>query len=284
MDFAGKKMLWFIISLVIIIPGIVSIMINGLNFGIDFAGGNLIQVQFQNETTVETVRGAVNEAGISDAMVQESDDNSFIIKTKVIDEEQERLILKSLSDTAGDYEIMRNEGVGPSIGSELRKAGLISLFLALALMVVYITIRFEFSFAVAAILALCHDVIITVGVFSILQFEVNSEFIAAVLTVVGYSINATIVIFDRIRENLKSGKKDAIENIVNLSIKQTMARSVNTTITVLFVIIALLLLGGETIRNFNIVLLTGVISGLYSSVFLAGNFWLMIRNLKGKKA
>lgn len=284
MDFSGKKMLWFIISLVIIIPGIVSIMINGLNFGIDFAGGNLIQVQFQQETNVDTIRSAVNESGISDALVQESDENSYIIKTKVIDEKQESLLLTSLTNNVGEYEIMRNEGVGPSIGSELRKAGLISLFLALALMVVYITIRFELSFAIAAILALCHDVLITVGIFSILQFEVNSEFIAAVLTVVGYSINATIVIFDRIRENLKAIKKDSLENIVNLSIKQTMARSVNTTITVLFVIVALLIFGGETIRNFNIVLLTGVISGLYSSVFLAGNFWLVIRNLKGKKA
>ena len=284
MDFSGKKMLWFIISLVIIIPGIVSIMINGLNFGIDFAGGNLIQVQFQQETNVDTIRSAVNESGISDALVQESDENSYIIKTKVTDEKQESLLLTSLTNNVGEYEIMRNEGVGPSIGSELRKAGLISLFLALALMVVYITIRFELSFAIAAIFALCHDVLITVGIFSILQFEVNSEFIAAVLTVVGYSINATIVIFDRIRENLKAIKKDSLENIVNLSIKQTMARSVNTTITVLFVIVALLIFGGETIRNFNIVLLTGVISGLYSSVFLAGNFWLVVRNLKGKKA
>jgi preprotein translocase subunit SecF len=284
MDFSGKKMLWFIISLVIIIPGIVSIMINGLNFGIDFAGGNLIQVQFQNETSVDTIRTAVNDSGISDALVQESDDNSFIIKTKVITEEQEKTLLASLTNNVGEYEIIRNEGVGPSIGSELRKAGLISLFLALALMVVYITIRFELSFAIAAILALCHDVLIIVGIFSILQFEVNSEFIAAVLTVVGYSINATIVIFDRIRENLKAVKKDSLENIVNLSIKQTMARSVNTTITVLFVIISLLIFGGETIRNFNMVLLTGVVSGLYSSVFLAGNFWLVIRNLKGKKA
>ncbi len=284
MDFSGKKMLWFIISLVIIIPGIVSIMINGLNFGIDFVGGNLIQVQFQEETDVDIVRDAVNESGISDAMVQKSENNSFIIKTKVIDDEQENLLLVSITENVGNYEIMRNEGVGPSIGAELRRNGLISLFIALALMVVYITIRFEFSFAIAAILALCHDVLIMVGLFSILQFEVNSEFIAAVLTVVGYSINATIVIFDRIRENLTSLKKESIENIVNISIKQTLARSLNTTITVLFVVVALLVFGGETIKNFNIVLFTGVISGLYSSIFLASNFWLVFRNLKGKKA
>lgn len=284
MDFTGKKMLWFIISLVIIIPGIISIMINGLNFGIDFAGGNLIQIQFQEEKSVDAIRQRVTEAGITDALVQESDDNSFIIKTKVIDEAQGKEILSSITQNVGEFEIMRNEGVGPSIGSELRKAGLISLTLALALMVVYITFRFELSFAIAAILALCHDVLIIVGIFSILQFEVNSEFIAAVLTVVGYSINATIVIFDRIRENLKSVKKESLENIVNLSIKQTMARSINTTITVLFVVIALLVFGGETIRSFNIVLLAGVVSGLYSSVFLAGNFWLVIRNLKAKKA
>ena len=131
MDFSGKKMLWFIISLVIIIPGIVSIMINSLNFGIDFAGGNLIQVQFQQEINVDTIRSAVNESGISDALVQESDENSYIIKTKVIDEKQESFLLTSLTNNVGEYEIMRNEGVGPSIGSELRKAGLISFIFLL---------------------------------------------------------------------------------------------------------------------------------------------------------
>ena len=283
MDYSRKRMLWFIISLVVIIPGVISIMINGLNFGIDFAGGNLLQVQFEEKIDVNEIRTSVENAGISDAQVQESDNNSFIIKTKVIEREQEENLINTLSEQVGDFEIMRNEGVGPSIGAELRKAGLISLFLALVLMVVYITFRFELFFAIAAIIALCHDVLVTVGIFSILQFEVNSEFIAAVLTVVGYSINATIVIFDRIRENLKIMKKEAIEDIVNTSIKQTLSRSINTTVTVLFVIIALLLLGGDTIKSFNIVLFVGVISGLYSSAFLAGPLWLMIRKFSSKK-
>lgn len=284
MDYVGKRMLWFIISLVIIIPGVVSIMINGLNFGIDFAGGTLIQIQVEEATDVDTVRDAVNESGVEDAMIQISDNNSFIIKTKIIEKDQHALLLDSIQAKVGNYEIVRNEEVGPTIGAELRKNGLISLFLALALMVVYITIRFEFSFAMAAILALCHDVIITVGIFSILQFEVNSEFIAAVLTVVGYSVNATIVIFDRIRENMNLLKKESIVNIVNTSIKQTLARSINTTITVLFVVVALLVFGGGTIKNFNIVLFTGVVSGFYSSVFLASNFWLIFRDFKFKKA
>ncbi len=284
MDFAGKKILWFIISLVIILPGMVSLMINGLNFGIDFVGGNLVQIHFQEKVDSEDVREAMNRSEIHDAMIQESEDNIYIIKTRVISEEQEKEMLESLRNALGDFEIMRNEAVGPSIGSELRRAGLISLFLAMAMMVLYITVRFELAFALAAIMALTHDVLIIVGIFSILQFEVNSEFIAAVLTVVGYSVNATIVIFDRIRENLVSHKKEGPEAIVNLSIWQTIARSINTTLTVLFVIFALLILGGETIRNFNLVLLLGVTSGLYSSVFLASNFWLIFRKFKFKKA
>lgn len=284
MDFSGKKFIWFIISLVIILPGLVSLMINGLNFGIDFAGGNLVQIQFQEKISAEDLREVIGKTGISDAMVQESEDNIFIIKTKVISEEKEKEVLDLLGESFGDFEIMRNESVGPTIGSELRKAGLISLFLALTMMVIYITVRFELAFALAAILALCHDVLIIVGIFSFLQFEVNSEFIAAVLTVVGYSVNATIVIFDRIRENLVIYKRESPASIVNLSVSQTMARSLNTTITVLFVIVALLVFGGETIRNFNMVLLLGVVSGLYSSVFLASNFWLVFRNLKLKKA
>ena len=282
MDFSRKRMLWFIISLVVIIPGIISIMINGLNFGIDFLGGSLIQVEFSEPVNVNEIRTVVEGAGIGDALVQASENNEFIIKTRELDQEQEDLIFSALRENFGEIEIMRNEGVGPSIGAELRRAGLISLTLALLLMVVYITARFEIFFAIAAILALCHDVLITLGIFSLLQFEVNSEFIAAVLTVVGYSINATIVIFDRIRENLKSVKKEAIEDVVNMSIKQTLARSINTTLTVLFVIVALLLVGGETIRSFTIVLFIGVVSGLYSSVFLAGPLWIMLRKLQKK--
>lgn len=284
MDFAGKKILWFIISLVIILPGMVSLMINGLNFGIDFVGGNLVQLHFQESVESENVREVISKAGIHDAMIQEAEDNIYIIKTRVLSEEQEKEVLEAIREELGEFDIMRNESVGPSVGSELRRAGLISLILAMGMMVLYITIRFEFAFALAAIMALTHDVLIIVGIFSILQFEVNSEFIAAVLTVVGYSVNATIVIFDRIRENLVSHKKDGPEAIVNLSVWQTMSRSINTTLTVLFVILALLVLGGETIRNFNLVLLIGVTSGLYSSVFLASNFWLVFRNFKFKKA
>ncbi len=284
MEFARKRTLWFIISLVVIIPGIISLLLNGLNFGIDFTSGNLVQVEFEQEANVEEIRDTITGSGVTDFIVQESDDNEFIIKTRVISQEQENTMVDALATNIGPLEIMRSEAIGPTIGAELRRAGIISLALALALMVVYITIRFELFFAIAAIIALCHDVLVTVGIFSLLQFEVNAEFIAAVLLVVGYSINATIVIFDRIRENLKKAKKESLEDIINTSVNQTLTRSINTTLTVLFIIVSLLIFGGETIRNFNIVLLVGVLSGFYSSVFLAGPIWLMVRKLKQKKA
>ncbi|MGI6145342.1 MAG: protein translocase subunit SecF, partial [Peptococcia bacterium] len=163
--------------------------------------------------------------------------------------------------------------VGPVIGEELRRAGILALVIAGILQVLYITFRFEFRFAIAAILVLIQDAIITVGLFSVLQYEVDITFIAAILTVIGYSINNTIVIFDRIRENLKLKRKENLATLVNASIKQNIVRSINTTLTVAFMLVALLVLGGETTRYFAMAMLTGIIAGLYSSVFLSGALW-----------
>ena len=253
MDFVNKRKIWYIISLLIIVPGLFSVAMQGLNFGIDFVGGNLVQVQFQKDVTTEEVRDALSAVNLGDSGIQISEDNTFIIKTKVMKESEQDVMIDALEEKLGELEILRSENVGPTIGKELRRAGLLALGIAILLMIAYITFRFEFKFAVASIIALFHDILVTVALFSILQIEVDSTFVAAILTIFGYSINATIVIFDRIRENLKKTKKVELASLINTSIKQTLARSINTSLTTLFVLVALFLLG-ET-KNFVFALL-----------------------------
>lgn len=279
-DFIGKRKIWFIISLLVIVPGLISIFSQGINWGIDYAGGTLIQVRFDEEQDTENLRALIGEAGYEDAGLQESEGSVFLIKTKEMTQEEQDEFTASLEEKAGAMEILRSEKVGPTIGKELRDAGIKALTIAIILMVVYITFRFEFKSGIAAILALVHDVLITVGVFSILQIELDSTFIAAILTIIGYSINDTIVIFDRIRENSKKNKKESLDVIVNRSLNQTLARSINTTLTVIFVLLSLYFLGGETTKSFVFALLIGVVSGAYSSIFTASPLWFEMKKVR----
>lgn len=283
MDFVNKRKIWYLISLLIIVPGLFSVAIQGLNFGIDFVGGNLVQVQFQEEVSTEEVREALKTVNLEDSGIQRSENNTFIIKTKVMEESEQDVMVGALKENLGQLEILRSENVGPTIGKELRRAGLLALGIAIILMIAYITFRFEFKFALAGITALFHDILVTVAIFSILQIEVDSTFVAAILTIFGYSINATIVIFDRIRENLKKTKKAELGVIVNTSIRQTLARSINTSLTTLFVLFALFFFGGETTKNFVLALLIGIISGTYSSIFLSSPMWYDLRTFGKKK-
>ncbi len=275
MDFIGKRKIWYLLSLLVIIPGLFSLAVQGFNFGIDFVGGNLLQVKFQDETTIEEVRAALEIVDLQDSAIQPSEDNTFIIKTSVLDEAQQKDVVSTLEKEIGSLEILRSEKVGPTIGKELRRAGILSLSIAIPLMIVYITIRFEFKFALAGIIALVHDILVTLGIFSIFQLEVDSTFIAAILTIFGYSINDTIVIFDRIRENLRMQKSKKLELIplINQSIKQSLTRSINTTISTLFVLIALFFFGGETTRLFALAIIIGISAGAYSSIFIASPLW-----------
>jgi len=282
-DFIGKRKIWYIISLFIIVPGLFSLAIQGLNLGIDFAGGNLIQAQFAQKVTTEEVRSALGAINLQESGIQASENNTFIIKTMVMEESEQDNMVSTLENELGELEILRSEKVGPTIGKELRKSGFMALGIAILLMVAYITFRFEFKFAVAAIIALVHDILLTVSIFSILQIEVDSAFIAAILTIFGYSINATIVIFDRIRENMKKNKKFELTSLVNTSIMQTMVRSIITTVTTLFVLFALFFFGGETTKNFVLALLIGVTSGAYSSIFLSSPMWIDLRHLSKNK-
>ncbi|HHY05505.1 MAG TPA: protein translocase subunit SecF [Clostridia bacterium] len=207
-----------------------------------------------------------------------------MLKTPELGQEKKNEVLEAFENKIGKFDLLRSENVGPVIGKELRRVGILALVIAGILQIIYITIRFELRFGIAAILALLHDAIVTLGFFSLFQFEVDLTFIAAILTVIGYSINDTIVIFDRIRENLKLMRKEELATLVNISIKQNLVRTFNTSLAVAFVLIALLVLGGETTRYFSMAMLVGVISGVYSSVFIATSLWYdFVPTVKGKK-
>lgn len=248
----------------------------GLNYGIDFSGGNLLQIKYNSPVTLHDVNQSLDEIqGIpqistNSRKVQISEDNTVIIRTQEVTEAEKNTILEKLH-SVGEYKIDKEEKVGASVGDELKTSAIYALGIGAVLIVIYITFRFEFVFALGAIIALIHDLILATGCIALLQYEVNTPFIAAVLTILGYSINDTIVVFDRIRENLKRiGKTNmTIEECLTKSINQVMIRSINTSVTTLFSIVAILLLGGDSLKTFIATLLVGILAGTYSSIFIA---------------
>ena len=267
MDFIGKRKIWYALSLIVLLVCVGSIFAQGFNYGIDFQGGSLLQLKFEKtDLTVEQLREGLEEFGLEKSQIQLSDD-SFIIKTAELSQEEQGKVLKGLESKLGKLELLRNEKVGPVIGKELRTKALLALLVAWILQILYISFRFEFRFGLAAVLALLHDVIVTAGFFSIMQYEIDVTFVAAILTIIGYSINDTIVIFDRIRENLKFKHKEELAALTNKSIRQSIVRSLSTSVAVLFVLVALIVLGGETTKYFSIAMLVGVLAGPYSSLF-----------------
>ncbi|MCG9969821.1 protein translocase subunit SecF [Pelotomaculum terephthalicicum JT] len=289
--FIKLRKIWYVISILVIVPGIISLFSQGLNLGIDFRGGSLLDLKFNQPTAVEQVRGVLADFGLEGASIQRSGETDFIVRTKELAEDENLAVLQALDQKLGGVAVQRNERVGPVIGQELIRKALLALGVASVLMVVYIAWRFEFKQGIAAIIAILHDVLVILGIFSIFQIEVDSTFVAAVLTIIGYSINDTIVIFDRIRENMLYRKKgEALEDVINNSLWQTMARSINTGLTVIFVLVAFFLMGGATIHNMVLALLIGVSSGAYSSIFNASPIWYDFKKmeergrLKGAKA
>ncbi|NPV72951.1 MAG: protein translocase subunit SecF [Pelotomaculum sp.] len=279
--FIKLRKIWYAISVLIIVPGIISLFSQGLNMGIDFSGGSLFDLKFNQPTAVEQVRSVLGGFGLEGASIQRSNETDFLIRTRELTEEESTKVVQALNEKLGGVTLQRSERVGPVVGRELIMKALGALAVASVLMVIYIAWRFEFKQGVAAIISLLHDVLVVVGIFSIFQIEIDSAFIAAILTIIGYSINDTIVIFDRIRENLLNKKKgDALEDIINASLWQTIARSINTVLTVEFVLVALLLLGGTTIRSMVLALLVGVTSGAYSSIFNASPLWFDFKRLE----
>ncbi len=280
--------IFFSITIIFLIIGIGSMLVRGFNLGIDFTGGSIMDLSFNKPVTVAEVRDVLKEHDLGNSIIQlESNDGAqsaqgVLIRTVVIDDSVRRAVMDDLKSKLGDFQIQRVEQVGATIGGELIQQAVMAIVLSWVLMIGYITMRFEFKFAVAAIIALIIDVLVTLSYFSLFHMEMDSSFVAALLTVVGYSINGTIVIFDRIRENLKIHRRsESLSDMIDNSIWQTMTRTCYTVGTSLFAVVAIFLWGGETIRNFSFAMLVGFGSGAYTSIFLAGPLWLFLR---GKKA
>lgn len=282
MDFIGKRKLWYAISLVILLAGLVSLIFQGLNLGIDFTGGTNLQLKFENKLDVAQVRSAFTEVGITSAQIQELDDGTYQVKIPYLENEKLIETTNSLKTKLGGLEVLSADSIGPTMGKEIFQKGLIALIVAIFLMVVYISVRFEWRFAFTGILALLHDIFVTLGLFSIFQWEINSTFVAAVLTIFGYSINDTIVVFDRIRENIGQVKRENLSTVVNNSIKLSLTRSIYTSVSTLIFLISLLLFGGETTKMFVLAMTLGIAFGTYSSIFIASPIWYDI-SLKSKK-
>lgn len=284
-NFIKYRKIWYIISILVILPGLVSLGLQGLNLGIDFTGGNLVEIRAKQDVDIQAVRGVVEGLGYGASRnVQKSGDSDYLIRTRELSEDESARLVSTLEEKLDGVTLLRNERVGPVIGRELTIKALLALAVASVLMLIYITYRFEFKQGVAAIIAILHDALVVLGIFSILQLEVDSAFVAAILTIIGYSINDTIIIFDRIRENLKTRRKgETLEDLVNTSLWQTLARSINTVLTVMFVLLALYFLGGTTIKNFVLAMLIGVVSGAYSSIFNASPVWVDLKLREKRK-
>lgn len=281
---------FFAFSLLMILISLASLATQGLNLGIDFTGGTLIDLKFAKPVSVAEVRDVLKDYKLENSVVQlaatEKTDAApnVLIRTHVLSETERKSVLEGFAAKLGKFDIMRIEKVGATIGSELTREAIIALLLSWLMMIAYISYRFEFRFGVAGILSLVHDVLIVLGVFSILRKEIDASFVAALLTIVGYSINDTIVIFDRIRENLKAMKKgETLPEMVDRSIWQTMTRSIYTVLTVLFATGSLYFLGGETTKNFSLALLIGFVSGTYSSIFNASPIWVLWKQRDERK-
>lgn len=276
-NIVGKRKLFYIVSVVLILAGMVSMLFQGLNLGIDFTSGNKMIVQFEQDVNIAELRNTLAENGLTGSKIQELDNGSYVLKTSELTQDMEEALLGALEAKFGALDVLSSGLIGPSIGAELKKSAAIALTLAVILMLCYITFRFELHFAIAGILALFHDVLAVVAVFSIFQLEVDSTFIAALLTVFGYSINDKIVVFDRIRENLTKVRKEELADLVNNSIAQSFTRSMNTSISTLILLLALLFFGGTTTRIFVLAMATGVVAGTYSSLCIASPIWYDIK-------
>ncbi len=263
-----------IASVIIFILSIFFISFKGLNYGIDFKGGTLIELRTESPINTSLIRDTLNSMDLGDVNVKKfGKEGDYLIKVEQRENNNSNLIpeiKQTLSDNLNtEVDFRRVENVGPKVSSELLESSVIAISLALAAMLFYIWVRFEWQFSVGSIIALFHDVLITLGIFSVLSLEINLSIIAAVLTIVGYSMNDTVVIYDRIRENLFKYTKISISDVANLSINETLARTIITSVTTLLALISIYILGGEILRGFSFAMILGVIIGTYSSIFVA---------------
>ena len=278
------------VSIILVVLSIIVFFAKGLNYGIDFTGGNLFQLKYNDKKitlteindNLDKLSEKLPQVNSNSRKVQISEDGTVILRVPELKEEDKKEVLNSLQEL-GAFNLDKEDKVGASIGDDLKKSAIYSLGIGAILIVLYITLRFEFSFAIGGILSLLHDIIIAVGFIALMGYEVDTPFIAAILTILGYSINDTIVIYDRIRENLKRrhNKNWTLEDCMDESVNQTAIRSLNTSITTLFSVIALLIFGGASLKTFIMTLLIGILAGTYSSIFIATPIVYILNKRKG---
>jgi preprotein translocase subunit SecF len=288
-DFIGKTSLAIAFSMFIVVAGIILFIFKGgLKLGIDFSGGTLIQIQFKEKVAIEKIRTAFRNLDMGNSSIQQfGSERDILVHAEKFPEglEDFRTIIKNQLEKEFDqesFEIMRIEMVGPKVGRDLREKALFSIFYALIGIIIYISWRFEFRFAIAAIIALIHDILVTATFFLLFDKEFTLPIVAAFLTIIGYSLNDTIVIFDRIRENLRRLRKTKLENLINLSLNQTISRTILTSLTTLIVVLSLFFLGGAVIHDFSFALTIGVFVGTYSSIYIASPVLILWEKYKTK--
>jgi preprotein translocase subunit SecF len=276
-DFMGRRKLAMIFSAAFILVAIASVIAQGLSFGIDFTGGTLLEVGYEKPAELNSVRAALEGKGFTDATVQHFGSSKEVLvrlapREGVASAELSNRAFEALSQAAGgNAELRRVEFVGPQVGDELTEDGGLAMLYALIGILIYVALRFEYRFALGSVIALVHDVLITIGIFSLFQIEFDLTVLAAVLAVIGYSLNDTIVVYDRIRENFRKMRKGSSKQIINTSLNQTLSRTLVTSLTTLLVLIALFIFGGEIIHGFALALIIGVVVGTYSSIYVASS-------------
>ena len=281
-NFMAKRKIALLFSALLIIASISSLAIKGLNFGLDFTGGTLIEVGYQQSADLNKIRNRLTTAGFGDAVVQNFGSSKEVLvrlapREHTTSQSLGDKILAALKEDDADVTMRRQEFVGPQVGDELRDDGGLAMIIALGFILVYVMARFEYRFALGSIAALIHDVVITMGIFSFFQFDFDLTVLAAVLAVIGYSLNDTIVVFDRIRENFRIMRKQDPTNIINTSLNQTLSRTMMTSITTLIVVLAMFFLGGELIHGFAIALIIGILVGTYSSIYVASSMVITLK-------
>ena len=291
-DIIGKRKIWYAISSLLIIASLFFMVTRGFNMGIDFTGGTIMDLRFEKAVNINDVRAVLNEYNLSNSTIQLSGESSsstesenVMIRTVDLEEQERKEVMAGLTDKLGAYQVLREEKVGATMGTELIMNAIYATIISWLLIIAYVSYRFEFKFGISAVLGLAHNVIIVLGAFALTQRQIDSSFVAALLTIIGYSINDTIVIFDRIRENLKLHfrKNGDIVELVNTSIYQTMTRSIYTVSTVLFATFALYFFGGDTTKDFAFALLIGFFCGAHTSIFIASPLWVTFRRYSDKK-
>lgn len=281
-DFMGKRRQFLFISLILFIASIGILFTKGLNFGIDFSGGTLVQIKYDKKAPINDIRNilkekkafanaSITEFGAEDEIIIRITTSSNSVTSDISDE------INVLLASTGNFEIRRVDIVGPKVGNELREKGIMALGLSLLMILIYVSYRFEFRFAVASIFALVHDIVITLGAIVLFDIEVNLDILAALLTLLGYSLNDTIIVFDRIREGVNTSKETKLESLINESVSKTLSRTTLTSLTTFFVVLILFIFGSEIIYGFSFTLLIGLIIGTYSSIFVASPFLLQLK-------